>query len=259
MAIDFDLDDAGIATITINRPDRLNAMDPEHYALLSKAWQRVRDEPAIRVAIVTGAGGKAFTVGADLKSAAVGANQDISDSWLTQRDQLLNRGLEVWKPVISAISGYCLGGGVTLMLATDIRIADETAVFNTAEVKRGIVPGNGGTQRLIRQLPYPIAMEMLLTGDNMSVEDAARWGLINKIVPKGEALKVAREYAGRIAVNAPLAVQAAKELAIRSRDVDLATGLRMEQLTNRLLRETDDAAEGPRAFAEKRKPDFKGR
>ena len=121
------------------------------------------------------------------------------------------------------------------------------------------VPGNGGTQRLIRQLPYPIAMEMLLTGDDMSVQDAARWGLVNKVVAKGEALNEARKFARRIAVNAPLAVQAAKELAIRSRDVDLATGLRMETLVNRLLRETDDAKEGPKAFAEKRKPDFKGR
>lgn len=259
MAIDFDLDDDGVAIITINRPERLNAMDAEHYALLSKAWQRVRDDHNIRVAIVTGAGGRAFTVGYDLKAAAAGDVASFADTWLTQKDQILNRGLEVWKPVIAAINGYCLGGGVTLMLATDIRIADETAIFNTAEVKRGFVPGNGGTQRLIRQLPYPIAMEMLLTGDDMSVQDAARWGLINKVVPKGEALNEARAFAKRIAANAPLAVQAAKELAIRSRDVDLATGLRMETLVNRLLRETEDAKEGPRAFAEKRKPDFRGK
>ncbi len=257
MSIDVSVAD-GICTIVINRPERLNAMDAEHYAALSQAWCRVRDDAAIRVAIVTGAGPKSFTTGADIKSFLTGP-PGYDEMWLTQRDQLLNRGLEVWKPVIAAINGYCLGGGMTLMLATDLRVAVTHATFGLAEVKRGVIPGNGGTQRILRQLPHAIAMEMLLTGDAIDADTAARWGLINKVVPADKLMETALDYARRIAANAPLALQAAKELALRGRDMDLATGLRMEQVMNRLLMATDDAREGPAAFAEKRPANFKGK
>ncbi len=257
MAIDVTVSD-GICTIVINRPERLNAMDAEHYAALSQAWCRVRDDAGIRVAIVTGAGQKAFTTGADIKSFLTGP-PGFDEMWLTQRDPLLNRGLEVWKPVIAAVNGYCLGGGMTLMLATDIRVAAAHATFSLAEVKRGVIPGNGGTQRILKQLPHAIAMELLLTGDAIDAETAARWGLINKVVAADKLMDTAFDYARRIAANAPLALQAAKELALRGRDMDLATGLRMEQVVNRLLMATDDAREGPAAFAEKRPPQFKGR
>lgn len=257
MTIDVAVD-SGICTIVMNRPERLNALDADHYRDLSAAWVRVRDDPAIRVAIVTGAGEKSFTTGADIKSFLT-APPGYDEMWLTQRDQLLNRGLEVWKPVISAINGYCLGGGVTLMLATDIRVASENATFNLAEVKRGVIPGNGGTQRILDQLPYAIGMEMLLTGDAIDAATAARWGLINKVVARAELMTTALNYARRIAANAPLAVQAAKELALRGRDVDRATGLRMEQMFNRMLMATEDAKEGPAAFSEKREPRFKGK
>jgi enoyl-CoA hydratase/carnithine racemase len=179
--------------------------------------------------------------------------------WLTQRDQLLNRGLEVWKPVIAAVNGYCLGGGMTLLLGTDLRVASSNATFSLAEVKRGVIAGNGGTQRVLQQLPYAIGMEMLLTGDPIDAETAARWGLINKVVPREQLLETAFTYARKIAGNAPLAVQAAKELAVRSREMDLTTGLRFEAVINRMLSMTDDATEGPAAFAAKRAPDFKGR
>ena len=257
MAIDYSLSDDGIALITINRPERLNAMDAEHYKALSQAWSTVRDDPAVRVAIVTGAGERSFTTGADIKSFLT-TPAGLSEMWLTQRDQLLNRGLEVWKPVVAAVNGYCLGGGMTLMLATDIRIAAAHATFSVAEVKRGVIPGNGGTQRVLDQLPYAVAMEMLLTGDGIDAVAAERWGLINKIVAKEDLLATAIVYARRIAVNAPLAVQAAKELAVRSRDMDLTTGLRMEAVINRMLGFTEDAKEGPAAFAAKRPPNFKG-
>jgi E-phenylitaconyl-CoA hydratase len=257
MAIDVEVSDH-VATITINRPERLNAMDGEHYAALSRAWTRVRDDEEIRVAIVTGAGEKSFTVGADLKS-FISAPPELSEMWLTQRDQLLNRGLEVWKPVIAAINGFCIGGGVTLLLATDIRIAAQHATFSLAEVKRGIVPANGGTQRLLAQVPYAIGMEMLLTGDSFDAATAQRWGLVNKVVAAGEVLPLARQYATKIAKNAPLAVQATKELAIRARSMDLATGLRFEQMATRMLQFSADAKEGPSAFAEKREPKFSGR
>lgn len=257
MSIDYELSD-GIAVITINRPERLNAMDLEHYQGLSEAWRRVRDDAAVRVAIVTGAGERAFTTGADIKS-FVAAPPPFEEMWLTQRDQLLNRGLEVWKPVIAAVNGMALGGGTTLLFATDIRVAAEHATFSLAEVKRGIVAGNGGTQRVMSQISYAQAMELLLTGEAIDAATALRWGLINKVVPREGLMQAAIEYARRIAANAPLAVQAAKELAIRSREMDLGTGLRVEQLVNRLLMATEDAQEGPAAFREKRPANFKGR
>lgn len=257
MGIDFEVED-GIALITMNRPERLNAMDAAAYKALSESWIRVRDDQDIRAAIITGAGDRSFTTGADLKD-FVTDPQDLSEFWLTQKDQILNRGLEVWKPVIAAVNGYCLGGGMTLLLATDIRVATPSASFGLTEVTRGIVAGNGGTQRVLEQVPYAIAMEWLLTGERFDAETALRQGLVNRVVDRDELLPTAFDYARRIAKNAPLAVQAAKELAVRSRDVDRATGLRLEQAINRLLQFTEDAQEGPAAFSEKREPEFQGR
>ena len=256
MSIDITVAD-GVAVVTINRPERHNAMDVEHYAALSAAWVRVRDDAEIRCAVITGAGSKSFSTGADLKS-YIGREQAPQEMWLTQRDQLLNRGLEVWKPVIAAVNGYCLGGGMTLLLATDIRVAAKHATFGLSEVKRGVIPANGGTQRLLAQLPHAIAMEMLLTGASIDAATALRWGLVNRVVKAEALMETALNYARQIAANAPLAVQAAKELALRSSDMSLASGLRMEQMVSRLLQKTDDVKEGRAAFAEKRVPQFKG-
>lgn len=256
MAIDFDLHD-GIATITINRPERRNALDAEHYAALSQAWIRVRDDADVRVAVITGAGDKAFCAGADMKS-FVGRTQPLSEVWLTQKDNLLNRGLEVWKPVIAAVNGACVGGGMTLLMATDIRVACEEATFSLSEVKRGIIAANGGTQRVMKQLPYAIAMEMLLLGDTMDAATALRWGLVNRVVPREKLIDTAHELAGRIKKNAPLAVQAAKELAVHSLDMSLAEGIRMEQFVNRILHHSEDTKRAKEAFAEKRVPEFRG-
>ncbi|ALM86066.1 enoyl-CoA hydratase/isomerase family protein [Bordetella sp. N] len=257
MSIDFDFAE-GVATIRINRPERRNALDAEHYAWLSEAWCRVRDDPKIRVAVITGAGDKSFCAGADLKS-FVNARPSLAELALTQANPLLNRGLEVWKPVVAAVNGFCLGGGMTLLLATDLRVCSEHASFGLTEVKRGVFPANGGTQRVAQQLPHAIAMEMLLIGDAMDAARAERWGLVNRVVPHAQLLDAAMDYASRLAANAPLAVQAAKELAARSRDADLATGLRMEQLFLRILQESEDVVEGTQAFAEKRTPSFQGR
>jgi E-phenylitaconyl-CoA hydratase len=258
MSIDLEVDKDGVATVTINRAEVHNALDAEHYAAISKAWQTVRDDPLIRCAILTGSGDKAFSAGADIKSVLT-MTQNWSDVWLTQKDQLLNRGLEVWKPIIAAVNGFCMGGGMTMLFATDMRVASEHATFSLSEVKRGIIAGNGGTQRTLQQLPWCIGMEMLLTGDAIDAATAQRWGLVNQVVPQAEVMPRALEYARRIAANAPLAVQAAKELAIRSLDMDLASGLRLEQMMSRLLKETADLKEGAAAFAEKRKPVFKGK
>jgi E-phenylitaconyl-CoA hydratase len=256
MSIDCSRSD-GVAVITINRPERHNALDPEHYEALSKAWIDVRDDPEVRSVVVTGAGEKSFSSGADLKT-HIGRPQLPHELWQTQRGPLLNRGLEVWKPVIAAVNGYCLGGGMTLLLATDIRVAAPHATFGVPEVKRGVIPANGGTQRLLAQLPHAVGMELLLTGNSIDAQTAARWGLVNCVVPMADLMSVAMGYARQIAANAPLAVQAAKELAVRSRDLSLADGLRMEQLVNRQLQQSEDVKEGRAAFAEKRPPRYKG-
>lgn len=257
MSLIFNVDD-GVATVTINRPERLNAMDGPTYQALSDAWIRIRDDVDIRAAVITGAGNRSFTAGADLKS-FVGSPGDLSEFWMTQKDQLLNKGLEVNKPVVAAINGYCMGGGVTLLLATDLRIAASHATFALSEVKRGLLPANGGTQRILEQLPHPIAMEMLLLGEPIDAETALRWGLINKVVPMDELLTVATDYARRLAALPPLAVQACKELAIRARDMDRTSGLRLEETMLRMLKFTDDGAEGIAAFAERRDPVWRGR
>lgn len=255
MKLIYDVTDK-VARITINRPEAMNAMDPEVYARLSEAWIDVRDNPDVWVAIVTGAGEKAFTAGADLKSMIPRAREK-ADFFLTQKDMILNRGLDVWKPVIAAVNGYCLAGGMTLLFATDIRIAAEHAVFEISEVKRAILPGNGGTQRALRQLPYAVAMEMLLLGRRLTAPEALAYGLINKVVPMKDLMATAEQYAGRLCENGPLALRAVKELAIRSQSVPLEHGLRLEESFQEFLRTTDDAKEGPRAFAEKRKAAYK--
>lgn len=247
-----------IAYITINRPEAMNAMDPETYRELSEAWVNVRDDSDVWVAIITGAGDKAFSAGADLKK-TIGRPVEAWHFWQTQEEQILNRGLEVWKPVIAAVNGYCLAGGMTLLLATDIRIAAEHATFGLSEVSRGILPGNGGTQRTIQQLPYPVAMYFLLTGERMNAEDAVRAGLINKVVPLPELMAEAERIARRICENAPLAVRAIKELAVRGQYLPIEYGLRLEQAVQQVLSATEDAREGPRAFSEKRKPSYGGR
>lgn len=247
-----------VAHITINRPEAMNAMDAEVYAELSRAWIDVRDNPDVWVAIITGAGEKAFTAGADLKS-FITRTPGKADFWLTQKDMILNRGLEVWKPVIAAVNGYCLAGGVTLLFATDVRIAAEHAVFEISEVKRGILPGNGGTQRALRQLPYAIAMEMLLLGRRLTAQEALAYGLVNRVVPLKDLMPTAEQVASQLCENGPLALRAVKELAIRSQSVPLEHGLRLEQAFQEFLRTTEDAREGPRAFAEKRKPAYKAR
>lgn len=248
-----------LARITINRPEKMNAMDPETYKALSEAWIQVRDDDDVWAALVTGEGTDAFSAGADLESTIDPGEEEWSEFWKTQDEMILNRGLEVWKPVIAAVNGYCLAGGMTLLLATDIRIASDDATFSLAEVKRGILPANGGTQRTMQQLPRTVAMEMLLTGDPIDSQEAERWGLVNEVVPGDEVMETAEEYAERIVSNAPLAVQAIKELGIRGQDMSLSEGQRLEESFARHLLQTEDAEEGVQAFAENREPEFKGR
>ena len=265
----YELDDH-VATITLNRPEAMNSLSRPLLVELRDGFDRFRKDDDARVAIITGAGGKAFSAGADLKEMAGGGRgggerkegerpPSALSRLLSRRVGYLFGGTELWKPLVAAINGYCLAGGLELALACDIRIASTTSRFGLTEVTRGIIAGGGGTQRLPRTVPLPIAMELLFTGRHATAEEAERWGLVNRVVEPDQVMPVALEMARTIAANAPLAVRASKEAALRGLGMSLEEGLRLEGYLSHAVVSTEDAREGPRAFAEKRKPKFQGR
>ncbi len=245
-----------IATITINRPDALNAMDPPTLQELSASLIDFRDDSETWVVILTASGDRAFCAGADIKTMIPAMNEWRDKPWMMP--PTIMRGLELWKPVIGAINGIALGGGCELALACDIRIASEKAVFGTPEVKLGLIPGWGGTQRLSRMIPQARAAEVILTGQPIDASEAYRLGLVNKVVPPAELMSTAQQWAKTICNNGPIAVRAAKEAIIKSRSLTLEEGLRLEWKLFSSLFNTEDFKEGTGAFIEKRKPDFKG-
>ncbi len=252
-----------LAIITLNRPEALNALNSGVRQGLFDAFTRFRDDPDAWVAIVTGTGDRAFSAGADLKEMSAGRQAELTGErvdpfWEPDRPAL-NRGLPLWKPIIAAINGYCLAGGLELALSCDIRIAVPHARFGLTEVLRGILPGGGGTQRLPRTVPFGIALELMLTGAHIEADEAYRIGLVNHIVPAERLMAEAEALAERICANAPLSTRAIKEAAYRGIGVTLDEGLRIEALLSRILRTTEDSREGPKAFAEKRPAQFKGR
>ena len=255
--------DDRIATITLNRPQAMNALDPESVAALRDIWARVNDDPGIWVAILTGAGDSAFCSGSDLKKTIPqqpGApGRDIADVFQPGGRGSLDDGIQVWKPIIAAVDGYCLGAGLTLLSVTDFRIASHTSVFGLPEVRRGIFPTLGATHRLYRQLPHAIAMELILYGDNLSAQQALQYGLINRVVDSNQVMPLAREAAQRFTAGAPLTQRAIKESVIRGHGLPLEDAIRLESMLAFATRQTEDAAEGPKAFAEKRDPVYKGR
>lgn len=247
-----------VASITINRPDRMNAIDPATSAELLRAFEAFRDDDALWAAVLTGAGDRAFSAGADLVSmAASNARGEAPD--LRVPFGGITRKFECWKPILAAINGHCLAGGLELALCCDIRIAAEHAQFGLPEVTRAIIPGAGGTQRLPRVIPSAAAMHLLLTGGRFDAQWALRFGLVSEVVAAGRLLPRALEIADEICRNGPLAVRAAKEAAMRGRETTLAEGLRIENEKGREVIATEDAREGPRAFAEKRAPRYEGR
>jgi len=246
-----------IAIFTINRPEAFNMVNVQIFQELHERMVEFRDDPELWVGIITGARTRAFSAGADIK--------DILPFAREHRDQpealppSIMRGLDVWKPLIAAINGMALGGGLEIALACDIRIASEKARFGTPEVSLGVIPGWGGTQRLPRMLPWCKAAELLLTGRPVDAQEAYRIGLVNKVVPQEQVMPVAREWAEAICQAGPLAVRAAKEAMVRGSSMTLEDGLRLEGvLFNRVLG-TEDFNEGITAYAEKRKPVFKAK
>ncbi len=250
-----------VVTITINRPDAMNAIDAETNQALSEAWTRFRDDGQAWVAILTGAGEKSFSAGADLKRLIPASYGKGGERRGHESPGLggITRGLEIWKPMIAAINGHCLAGGMEQALACDLRIAAPHATFGLPEVRWGIIPGAGGTQRLPRTVSLAKAMEMILMAKTLTAEEALAAGLINAIVPPAELMPTARKWAETICERGPLAVRAAKEAVIRGLAMSLPDGLRLEAFLSGTLRGTEDAVEGPKAFAEKRKPNFQAR
>ena len=246
-----------IAYITLNRPEALNALNPDVIQELSQALTDFRDDSQLLVAIITGAGERAFCAGADIATTIPMLKSMRSEWW--RLPATIFRGLDVWKPIIAAINGHALGGGLELALSCDIRIAAEKATFGVPEVTLGLIPGFGGTQRLPRVIPTAIAAEMLLTGRSINAQEAYRIGLVNKVVPLPELMPAAEEMANRLCQLPPLAVRAAKEAMLRGLDLTLEEGLRLETKIEDFVMSTEDADEGPKAFLEKRKPVFKGR
>ena len=248
-----------ICYITLDREERRNAIDPQTSSELRDAFTAFKEDDGLLVAIVTGAGDKAFSAGADLVAMSQSFQGGGDGGALNVPFAGITRGFECWKPIIAAINGYCLAGGLELALSCDIRIAVDHATFGLPEPKRAIIPAATGTQRLPRAVPLSFAMEVLLTGERFDAETALRFGLITRIVAPDQLLATAESIAEKICECGPLAVQAIKEAVIRGREMSFEEGLKLEsQLAGKVFT-SEDAREGPLAFAQKRKPDYKGK
>lgn len=247
--------DGAVGVLALNRPDVLNALNRELMQELVAELERMDRDDAVKAIIITG-NDQAFAAGADIKEMA-----DESAVSL-----LLKRQFDVWdriggiaKPIIAAVSGHVLGGGCELMMSCDLVVASDTARFGQPEIRLGVMPGAGGTQRMTRAVGLRKAMELLLTGDTMPAEEALRCGLINKVAPVELYLQEALKLARRIAAQPPLAVRLIKQAVRKAEDLPLAEGLDYERQCFHLLFASEDQKEGMRAFQEKRNPQFKGR
>jgi enoyl-CoA hydratase/carnithine racemase len=256
MAVDYEKE-GRVAIFTINRPEAMNALNVDVARELFQAMSEFRDDPELWVGIVTGAGDKAFCGGADIKNTLPFMKEHSKDPWAFP--PTIMRGFELWKPLIAAINGMALGGGLELALACDIRIASEKARLGTPEVNLGLIPGWGGTQRLPRMVPWCKAAELLLMGKIIDAQEAYRIGLVNKVVPPAEVMTTAKEWAQTICQAGPLAVRTAKEAMVRGYSMTLEDGLRLESSLIGYIMTTDDFTEGTTAFVEKRKPDYKAK
>jgi enoyl-CoA hydratase len=247
-----------IAFVTINRPDKLNALNEQAKAELKQAFERLRDDADVDVVILTGSGEKSFVAGTDIKELTE-LNSGSGRSFSEGGQAVFNLIENLVKPVIAAVNGYALGGGCELALACHIRFASENARFGQPEVNLGIIPGYGGTQRLARLVGKGKAMEMILTGDQIDAHEALRIGLVNKVVPQAELLKAAEELAAKITTKGQLAVRTALKAVNATHETSLSDGQTLEA---RLFGDscgTQDFKEGTRAFLEKRKPAFKNK
>lgn len=248
-----------LAYVTINRPERRNAIDPATSHEMKAAFEDFKADDNAWVAILTGAGEQSFSAGADLVAMSQAMSGGGDGVPMNVPFGGITRQYECYKPIIAAINGYCLAGGLEIALSCDIRISAEHAEFGLPEPKRAIIPGAGGTQRLPRAVPLAFAMELLLTGDRFDAQTALQFGLVSRVVPQAELMATAEAIANKILENGPLAVRAVKEVAMRGLDMTLEDGLRLEAQKTGPIFSTEDAREGPLAFAQKRKPVYKGK
>jgi len=246
-----------IAVFTINRPEALGALNVEGMRQLHNALLDFRDDDNVWVGIITGTGEKVFSAGVDVKDYLPLVRRTSDKKW--QRPAGIMRGLDLWKPIIAACNGLTIGGGLELSLACDMIIASENATFGLPEVRVGVCPGGGGTQRLPRTIPIRIAAEMLFTGKTIDAQEAYRIGLVNKVVPLDQLMAEAKKLAEAICEVAPLAVRTAKECMVRGLSMSLEDGLRLEDDFQTYIMSTKDFEEGMTAFREKRKPKFEGK
>jgi E-phenylitaconyl-CoA hydratase len=258
MTVDLDVQ-GHIGVLTLNRPEKLNAIDPAMRASLQDAWRQISADTELRTVIVIGAGNRAFSVGSDLGSTPAPTTGPASQAFGPGGPDHLLDGLTAEIPLIAAIRGYAIGGGLEIALACDIRIAADDAQFGLSEVRVGSMPGAGGTQRLPRVVGPSLAMHMMLTGDRIDAPRALAAGLVSEVVAPERLLERAHELADRIARNAPLAVRATKRLGRLAGDIPLEEGLRIERLAFEAIRASEDRAEGRAAFTEKRDPRYRGR
>jgi enoyl-CoA hydratase len=243
-----------IAIMTINRPEAMNAFTREMLAAMDAAFADFEADPGLRVAILTAAGDRAFSSGMDLKEAMP---LITSGDEMGYADHTKRPFSDVFKPIIAAVNGHCLAGGMEFLQGTDLRIAAQHATFGLGEVRWGIIPTGGSHVRLPRQIPWAMAMQLLLTGEPISAERAREIGLVNEVTPKEELMPAALKLADKICKNGPLAVRTAKQIAVRA--LNLEPGFVLEKALGARVLASEDAREGPRAFAEKRKPNFTGR
>jgi enoyl-CoA hydratase len=250
-----------VLIVTLNRPEARNAFSPDMLVRAYDAWKELDEDPDLRVGIVTGAGGN-FCSGMDLKTLAGGMDDETSRRMGEDPDlhwKALLRHFRPSKPLIAAVEGYCVAGGTEILQAMELRVAGERAEFAIAEVRRGLFPLGGSTVRLQRQIPFTMAADLLLTGRMISAREAKEIGLIGHVVPDGQALDKALELAELIAANGPIAVRTVLQSMRETKDLSEADGLAHELELGWPVFSTDDAKEGPRAFAEKRPAEFKGR
>ena len=247
-----------VATLTLNRPDAMNAINMQMRSELRQALEAMRRDAGVGAVVLTGGGEKAFSSGMDLREFSK-INADVPVAEMKRYRWENNEGIAAFdKPIIAAVNGLAIGGGVELALLCDLTFASDVASFAFGEVKRGLMPGNGGTQRLSRRIGTARALDMVLTGRTVSAQEALAMSLVEYVVPAKELLGKAMDLADQMAANAPIAVRSAKAAVHRGADLALADGLRLEQDLASFLYTTDDAKEGPKAFLEKRTPVWKG-
>ena len=261
MPVHYELGDNHVVWITIDRPHAMNSLDMDHFAQLRRSWDRFGEDEEAWVAIITGVG-NAFCTGADLKTyipEITKLQKQIATSEVTEIDgyriddgvRAVLRGVKLYKPIIAAVNGACVAGGMEMLGGCDIRVAQPEAYFGVMEPKRGLFAGGGTTVRLPRQIPYPAAMEFLLCADRVPAAQALTFGLLNAVVPAEELRAKAEDYAARITANGPLAVRKTKESVLRGLAVDMKEAYRIESSIATEVFSSEDAKEGPPAFAEK--------